>query len=254
MPNMYARGILFGQMTLELGDTSIVMSESTGISCTVDFKTKVCPTSFSFARCITDGPLVGLFLGHIQCSLRQSEEWHRGRGRDIWPVESPNGVHQCSSTSALALSVPSCIAKLNDCHFTLCRPVKNAHCLTQKRPGLCQKSSNQNRSKNQTNHGGGPPLSSSCPAQTDRHGGQTDYGPSSQKRSRTRTWRQRQMQKPRWRTHSGKACVGENSLVSSTNQDSSRWRTTGDGSQKFSEPTQFVTCVAITHHYSKLPG
>jgi len=40
MPNMYARGILFGQMTLELGDTSIVMSESTGISCTVDFKTK----------------------------------------------------------------------------------------------------------------------------------------------------------------------------------------------------------------------
>ena len=41
MPNMYARGILFGQMTIELGETSTVTSERTGMSCAVEFKTKV---------------------------------------------------------------------------------------------------------------------------------------------------------------------------------------------------------------------
>ncbi|BGP42036.1 Oxysterol-binding protein OBPa [Rhodotorula kratochvilovae] len=40
MPNMYARGILFGKMVLELGDTSIVRNETTGLSCDVEFKTK----------------------------------------------------------------------------------------------------------------------------------------------------------------------------------------------------------------------
>jgi len=40
MPNMYARGILFGQMTVELGDTITVTSEKTGMSCAVEFKTK----------------------------------------------------------------------------------------------------------------------------------------------------------------------------------------------------------------------
>ncbi|GAA5832768.1 hypothetical protein JCM11251_005755 [Rhodosporidiobolus azoricus] len=40
MPNMYARGILFGKMVLELGDTSGVHNEKTGISCDVEFKTK----------------------------------------------------------------------------------------------------------------------------------------------------------------------------------------------------------------------
>ncbi len=53
MPNMYARGILFGQMTIELGETSTVTSENTGMSCAVEFKTKVCPMSFSFALCMT---------------------------------------------------------------------------------------------------------------------------------------------------------------------------------------------------------
>lgn len=48
MPNMYARGILFGQMTIELGETSTVTSQRTKMSCEVEFKTKVCPTSFSF--------------------------------------------------------------------------------------------------------------------------------------------------------------------------------------------------------------
>ncbi|GAA5954637.1 hypothetical protein JCM21900_006088 [Sporobolomyces salmonicolor] len=40
MPNMYARGILFGKMVLELGDSSIVRNNQTGMTCEVEFKTK----------------------------------------------------------------------------------------------------------------------------------------------------------------------------------------------------------------------
>ncbi|PWN52897.1 Oxysterol-binding protein [Violaceomyces palustris] len=40
MPNMYARGILFGRMVLELGDTSKIQNENYNLSCDVEFKTK----------------------------------------------------------------------------------------------------------------------------------------------------------------------------------------------------------------------
>jgi len=40
MPNMYARGILFGRMVLELGDMCAVKCEQTNMVCDVDFKTK----------------------------------------------------------------------------------------------------------------------------------------------------------------------------------------------------------------------
>ncbi|KAK4047878.1 Oxysterol-binding protein OBPa [Microbotryomycetes sp. JL221] len=40
MPNMYARGILFGKMVLELGDQAVVKNEETGLYCDIDFKTK----------------------------------------------------------------------------------------------------------------------------------------------------------------------------------------------------------------------
>lgn len=42
MPNMYARGILFGKMVLELGDTCIAKNEKHGLYCDLEFKTKVC--------------------------------------------------------------------------------------------------------------------------------------------------------------------------------------------------------------------
>lgn len=42
MPNMYARGILFGKMVLELGDTCIAKNEKNGMLCDIEFKTKVC--------------------------------------------------------------------------------------------------------------------------------------------------------------------------------------------------------------------
>ncbi|KIJ60085.1 hypothetical protein HYDPIDRAFT_43494 [Hydnomerulius pinastri MD-312] len=40
MPNMYARGILFGKMVLELGDTCVVKNEKHGLFCDLEFKTK----------------------------------------------------------------------------------------------------------------------------------------------------------------------------------------------------------------------
>lgn len=42
MPNMYARGILFGKMVLELGDTCTAKNEKHNLSCDLEFKTKVC--------------------------------------------------------------------------------------------------------------------------------------------------------------------------------------------------------------------
>jgi len=40
MPNMYARGILFGKMVLELGDTCTAKNEKNGLTCDLEFKTK----------------------------------------------------------------------------------------------------------------------------------------------------------------------------------------------------------------------
>ncbi|KAI8092953.1 uncharacterized protein BX664DRAFT_328581 [Halteromyces radiatus] len=40
MPNMYARGVLFGTMTIELGDKSKLSCKSSDLSCELEFKTK----------------------------------------------------------------------------------------------------------------------------------------------------------------------------------------------------------------------
>jgi len=40
MPNMYARGILFGKMVLELGDNCVAKNEKNGLDCDIEFKTK----------------------------------------------------------------------------------------------------------------------------------------------------------------------------------------------------------------------
>jgi len=45
---MYARGILFGKMVLELGDVSTVRNLKTDYSCEVEFKTKVNDHTFGF--------------------------------------------------------------------------------------------------------------------------------------------------------------------------------------------------------------
>ena len=40
MPNMYARGILFGKMVLELGDTCTVRNDAQDFNADLEFKTK----------------------------------------------------------------------------------------------------------------------------------------------------------------------------------------------------------------------
>lgn len=49
MPNMYARGILFGKMVLELGDTCVAKNEKNGLYCDLEFKTKVSHTFSSYS-------------------------------------------------------------------------------------------------------------------------------------------------------------------------------------------------------------
>ena len=44
MPNMYARGILWGKMFLELGDSCMAKNEQTGHYADIQFKTKVSPS------------------------------------------------------------------------------------------------------------------------------------------------------------------------------------------------------------------
>lgn len=41
MPNMYARGILWGKMVLELGDSCTARNERNGFLADITFKTKV---------------------------------------------------------------------------------------------------------------------------------------------------------------------------------------------------------------------
>ena len=41
MPNMYARGILFGKMVIELGDTCTARCEKLGMTADIEFRTKV---------------------------------------------------------------------------------------------------------------------------------------------------------------------------------------------------------------------
>jgi hypothetical protein len=62
MPNMYARGILFGKMVLELGDTCTAKNEKTGLSCDLEFKTKVID-AFDFYSCNSADMTQGFFSG-----------------------------------------------------------------------------------------------------------------------------------------------------------------------------------------------
>lgn len=41
MPNMYARGILFGKMVIELGDACTAKCEKSGMTADIEFRTKV---------------------------------------------------------------------------------------------------------------------------------------------------------------------------------------------------------------------
>jgi hypothetical protein len=63
MPNMYARGILFGKMVLELGDTCVARNDALGISADIEFKTKVRLPPPPRARSPPDARAQGFFTG-----------------------------------------------------------------------------------------------------------------------------------------------------------------------------------------------
>ena len=66
MPNMYARGILFGKMVIELGDTCTAKNEREGLIADIEFKTKVVFAIFRI--CLILSRTTGLFLRDIQCT------------------------------------------------------------------------------------------------------------------------------------------------------------------------------------------
>lgn len=69
MPNMYARGILWGKMFLELGDSCMAKNEQTGHYADIQFKTKVIalPSSrLSIVRLDSVRALQGILLRNIQ--------------------------------------------------------------------------------------------------------------------------------------------------------------------------------------------
>jgi hypothetical protein len=74
MPNMYARGILFGKMVLELGDTAVVKNDVTGMHCDVDFKTKVRFSYPPLPSCLSldslPSYLLGVLLRYLQRDRR----------------------------------------------------------------------------------------------------------------------------------------------------------------------------------------
>jgi hypothetical protein len=51
---MYARGILFGKMVLELGDTCLAKNEKNKMFCDLEFKTKVCVIFFALNYHLND--------------------------------------------------------------------------------------------------------------------------------------------------------------------------------------------------------
>ena len=64
MPNMYARGILFGKMVLELGDTCVARNEKQGLLCDLEFKTKV-TRSHTYLGIIPDVQPLGVLFRNL---------------------------------------------------------------------------------------------------------------------------------------------------------------------------------------------
>ncbi|KAF8338148.1 Oxysterol-binding protein [Cantharellus anzutake] len=80
MPNMYARGILFGKMVLELGDTSVARCKNTGLSCEINFKTK---GMFSGTYNAVSGKVKkddGFEVGEVSGTWSQSMQFKSARG------------------------------------------------------------------------------------------------------------------------------------------------------------------------------
>ena len=97
MPNMYARGILFGKMVLELGDTCTATNENNDIHCDLEFKTKV--RLYLLARHSCANPVIvltdfraGFLLRHVQRYCRPLAAQGQGHWRNHGSLEPRYGV------------------------------------------------------------------------------------------------------------------------------------------------------------------
>lgn len=94
MPNMYARGILWGKMVLELGDACTARNDRNGYYADLQFKTKVCtcaipifsPKMFGHSACrgISRGRIMrlrGVYGREIRIWVS-----FRGSGVRLWSI------------------------------------------------------------------------------------------------------------------------------------------------------------------------
>ncbi|POY71660.1 hypothetical protein BMF94_5355 [Rhodotorula taiwanensis] len=129
MPSMYARGILFGKMVLELGDSSIVRNETTGLQCEVEFKTK---GFFSGSYNLIGGKIkgrkgdVGELSGHWHDSMELQRKGTRQRetlfdartARAVQKVVAPESQQAPNESRRLWTKVTAAIKANNDAAAT----------------------------------------------------------------------------------------------------------------------------------------
>jgi Oxysterol-binding protein len=88
MPTMYARGILFGKMVLELADHSKIENKQNEMQCDVEFKTKVCRRPLVGEKCVCADAVIplGLLLWLIQLDWWQADAQGQDSRRALWEV------------------------------------------------------------------------------------------------------------------------------------------------------------------------
>lgn len=110
MPNMYARGILFGKMVLELGDTCTVKNARHRLSCDLEFKTKASPSIHVHG--VYDGPdlsslttLQGFFSGTYNAIVGRV----RKAGYDIGEISGRWSHVMEFKSSTVRINPPNCL-------------------------------------------------------------------------------------------------------------------------------------------------
>ena len=96
MPNMYARGILFGKMVLELGDQSEVTNKSLNMSTNVDFKVKGYFTgtyNMIDGKVMHDGNQIGEMSGKWSDRM-DYKDFRTGQSRTLFDAHNANAVQK----------------------------------------------------------------------------------------------------------------------------------------------------------------
>ena len=204
MPNMYTRGILFGKMVVELGDTCTVKNGRHGLSCDLEFKTKV--SLFRVFAFAPDTLVRASFLARTTRSLDASATRavtlakSRGDGVTSWNSRVAQFVRlHLSHVFPNGTDVPTFLRRPLFFHSM----VTNASCLTSSRTGRAShpSTSYQRTNKNRTNLDG-----MSCPSlvRSPREPTLThppvDCGTNSRRPSKPRTWKRRHVQRRPSRT------------------------------------------------------